>query len=295
MLKSSTEQRRSQVLTALLRQPFPCCGFAQASSTTSLLLRLDLYAVDAPFRIGAADRQEQRSKKKKATMGVNLCFIARVADGMLLVASTDPMRSSDSQETMDVYKSQAKQILAGLTERSPSKCSIDSGPFAFHYVISDAVVYLAMTPKSYPKRAIFRYLGEVAQEFVQEVTATCNGGDWRQAVATVGRPYAYIQFDRRLQAKRRQYADPRRVGAASQLDADLADIHSIMRRNIDEVLNRGERLDALVETSQTLRSEAGKYKWGAKKFSLMVAWQQYAPLICLGAVVAFVVYLKVRF
>jgi len=27
----------------------------------------------------------------------------------------------------------------------------------------------------------------------------------------------------------------------------------------------------------------------------MVAWQQYAPLICLGAVVAFVVYLKVRF
>ena len=169
------------------------------------------------------------------------------------------------------------------------------GPFAFHHVISDAVVYLAMTPKSYPKRAIFRYLGEVAQEFVQEVTATCNGGDWRQAVATVGRPYAYIQFDRRLQAKRRQYADPRRVGAASQLDADLADIHNIMRRNIDEVLNRGERLDALVETSQTLRSEAGKYKWGAKKFSLMVAWQQYAPLICLGAVVAFVVYLKVRF
>ena len=32
------------------------------------------------------------------------------------------------------------------------------GPFAFHHVISDAVVYLAMTPKSYPKRAIFRYL-----------------------------------------------------------------------------------------------------------------------------------------
>ena len=212
-------------------------------------------------------------------MGVNLCFIARVADGMLLVASTDPMRSSDSQETMDVYKSQAKQILAGLTERSPSKCSIDSGPFAFHYVISDAVVYLAMTPKSYPKRAIFRYLGEVAQEFVQEVTATCNGGDWRQAVATVGRPYAYIQFDRRLQAKRRQYADPRRVGAASQLDADLADIHSIMRRNIDEVLNRGERLDHLVETTTNLKQEAHKYKWGARKFSLLALWSQYAPLV----------------
>jgi vesicle transport protein SEC22 len=152
-----------------------------------------------------------------------------------------------------------------------------------------------MTPKSYPKRAIFRYLGEVAQEFAAEVTQECGGGDWRQAVATVGRPYAYIKFDRQLQAKRRQYADPRRMGQASQLDTDLADIHNIMRRNIDEVLNRGERLDALVETSQSLRSEAGKYKWGAKKFSLMVAWQQHAPLIALGFIVAFVVYLKVRF
>ena len=111
----------------------------------------------------------------------------------------------------------------------------------------------------------------------------------------MGRPYAFIKFDKTLQRKRKDYANPGDRANQSKIDSELADIHNIMRRNIDEVLNRGERLDALVETSQTLRSEAGKYKWGAKKFSLMVAWQQYAPLICLGAVVAFVVYLKVRF
>ena len=63
-------------------------------------------------------------------MGVNLCFIARVADGMLLVASTDPMRSSDSQETMDVYKSQAKQILAASRSARPSAPST-AGPLRF--------------------------------------------------------------------------------------------------------------------------------------------------------------------
>ena len=67
-----------------------------------------------------------------------------------------------------------------------------------------------------------------------------------------------------------------------------------MRRNIDEVLNRGERLDHLVETTSNLKHEAHKYKWGAKKFSYMVMWQQYAPFVAVGFVCLFVVYLKLR-
>ena len=108
-------------------------------------------------------------------------------------------------------------------------------------------------------------------------------------------PHRFIKFDKTLQRKRKAYANPGDRANQSKIDSEIADIHNIMKRNIDEVLNRGERLDHLVESTSTLKHEAAKYKWGAKKFSLMVAWQQYAPLICLGAVVAFVVYLKVRF
>ena len=108
-----------------------------------------------------------------------------------------------------------------------------------------------MTPKL-PCQPIFRYLGEVVQ-VVQEVTAS-NGGDWRQAVATVGRSRVH-PVRPAAQAKRRR-ADPRRVGAASQLDADLADIHSIMRRNIDEVPTGAAPRRAVVNAARP--SEAGK-------------------------------------
>ena len=120
-----------------------------------------------------------------------LVFVARVADSLLLVASTDQMRSSDSQDTMDVYKSQARQILRKLDARSPARCSIESGPYTFHYVISECCCYLAMTHRSYPKRLIFQYLEEIARDFAEEVARDC-GGDWRSAVETVGRPYAFI-------------------------------------------------------------------------------------------------------
>ena len=65
-------------------------------------------------------------------------------------------------------------------------------------------------------------------------------------------------------------------------------------RPCPQVLNRGERLDHLVETTTNLKQEAHKYKWGARKFSLLALWSQYAPLVAVGFVVCLVVYLKLR-
>lgn len=46
-----------------------------------------------------------------------------------------------------------------------------------------------------------------------------------------------------IQRKRREFIDPQSRSNMARLNDDLADIHSIMKKNIEEVLNRGERLD----------------------------------------------------
>ncbi|KAJ1447127.1 Longin-like domain-containing protein [Pelagophyceae sp. CCMP2097] len=223
-----------------------------------------------------------------------LVFIARVHDGMLLVASMDSMGAAEAQDTLDVYKSQAKQLLKQLGDnQAESKCSVESGPFVFHYVIQDGVCYLALTRKGYPKRLAFRFLDDMGEAFVAEARAD-HGADWRSAVETVARPYAYIKFDKTIQRKRKDYADPSARNNQTKIDEDIADIHSIMKRNIDEVLNRGERLEHLVETTSNLKSEAHKYKWGAKKYSALVLWQQYAPLVAVGVFVLVVSWIKLR-
>ncbi len=60
-------------------------------------------------------------------------FVARAADGLLLVASMDS--SLDNHQSMNVYRSQAKQLLKKLSNESLAKCSIESPPYVFHYVI----------------------------------------------------------------------------------------------------------------------------------------------------------------
>lgn len=79
-----------------------------------------------------------------------------------------------------------------------------------------------------------------------------------------------------------------------KLNDDLQSIHNIMRKTIDDVLDRlveytissfkflfhifcinpnhrGNKLDEVSEISKNLASESKKYKWGAKQLSMMVS------------------------
>ncbi|RQM28074.1 hypothetical protein B5M09_007716 [Aphanomyces astaci] len=90
----------------------------------------------------------------------------------------------------------------------------------------------------------------------------------------------------------------------SKLNNDLADIHNVMRQNIQEVLNRGEAIDrtpssifvlitllksvvGVSQISSNIADRSKEFKWGAKKLSL-----QYGPLVAIALFVVLVVYFK---
>jgi len=109
---------------------------------------------------------------------------------------------------------------------------------------------------------------------------------------TVGRAYAFIKFDQVIQRKRREYADPNSSANMRKLNDELQSIHHIMRKTIDDVLDRGSKLDDVSETSKNLVNDSKKYKWNAKKLSLMALYRQYAPLLAVGMLVIIVIFLR---
>lgn len=68
---------------------------------------------------------------------------------------------------------------------------------------------------------------------------------WLRTVETVGRQYAFIKFDRVIQRRRRDYLDPNSSSNLKKLNDDLQSIHNIMRKTIDDVLDRGNKLDGM--------------------------------------------------
>jgi len=180
-------------------------------------------------------------------MPIESVYIAREKDGLMLVASMEHGSSTPSQQ-MGLYRNQAKHILKRLSPRSAAKMSIDSDPFIFHYMISDGICYLTLTDKSYPKRLAFLFLQEICKDFEPDLKEE-YGEDWLRKVETVGRQYAFIKFDRVIQRKRREYLDPNSSVNMKKLNDDLQSIHNIMRKTIDDVLGRGDKLDGESESA----------------------------------------------
>lgn len=112
--------------------------------------------------------------------------------------------------------------------------TIESGAFTFHYIIEGDVVYLTLVDKAYPKKLAFQYLEELAKEF---------SSLYGQQIDGVARPYAFIKFDTFIQKTKKLYMDTRTQRNIDRLNQDIAEVHSIMTRNIQDVLGQGERLD----------------------------------------------------
>ncbi len=142
-------------------------------------------------------------------MPIENLYIARVTDGLILVASMEApgtggsSRGTHAGDKMDLFKNQAKQLLKKLSQQSTARMSIESNPYIFHYVIENGICYMALTDKSYPKRLAFLFLEEISKEFEADLKLD-HGDDWQRQVETVGRQYAFIKFDRTIQKRRRE-------------------------------------------------------------------------------------------
>lgn len=212
-------------------------------------------------------------------MPIEQLYISRVTDGLILVLSNENATPNSAQsEQMEVLKHQAKQLLKKMDARSTARMSIDSNPFIFHYIIDSGICYLALTEKGYPKRLAFMFLEEISRDFTDYLRAEYGDDAWQRTVETIGRQYAFIKFDRIIQKKRREYSDPNSAINMRKLNDDLQTIQNVMRKTIDDVLERGNKLDNVSEISKNIASESKKYKWYGKKLSFQALIKQYIPL-----------------
>jgi vesicle transport protein SEC22 len=115
---------------------------------------------------------------------------------------------------------------------------------------------------------------------------------WHTKVDQAARPFQFIHYDPIIQRKQREYREER-AQPKSQLNEDLSEIQSIMKKNIDEILNRGEKLDHVSNISQDLRSKSKDFKWGTKKLTWQARLQQYGPMAVGVSIVLIVLYVKI--
>uniref|UniRef100_A0A8W8L466 Vesicle-trafficking protein SEC22b n=2 Tax=Magallana gigas TaxID=29159 RepID=A0A8W8L466_MAGGI len=152
----------------------------------------------------------------------------------------------------------------------PARCSLETGPFIFHYVIERGVCFLVLCEHSFSKRLAFSFLEDLQTEF------TSNYG---QKVDSVSRPYSFIEFDSYIKKSRKNYMDSRARKNLSNINTELQDVHRIMVQNIEDVLVRGESLSALDSKASNLSVISQKYRKDARYLNLRSTYAKIAAIV----------------
>ncbi|KAK3326257.1 Longin-like domain-containing protein [Apodospora peruviana] len=198
--------------------------------------------------------------------------IARL-DGLMLCASVD---DEQTESALSEVKSQVKLILRRLNRNSEPQASIESGAaYTLHYLISQDIVFVCVTDRSYPRKLAFTYLSDLAAEFATTYPP-------QQLMSPTLRPYAFMEFDTFISRTKATYSDTRATQNLDKLNDELRDVTKVMTKNIEDLLYRGDSLERMGELSSRLRDDSKKYKRAAVKINWDLMLKQYGPFAGLG-------------
>lgn len=143
-----------------------------------------------------------------------------------------------------------------VTERTEpgQRQSITHETYVVHcYVRSDGLAGTVTTDLEYPPRVSFVLLTQLLDEFT-----TAMGNSWMSATPN---SLTYPPLEDYLA----KYQDPTAADKVSKIQKDLDETTNILHKTIDSVLERGVKLDNLVERSDDLSRQSKMFYKQAKK------------------------------
>lgn len=144
-----------------------------------------------------------------------------------------------------------------IVERSGlgSRASVKEQDYLCHvYVRNDSLGAVVIADSEYPSRVCFTLLDKVLDDFSRQVDPI----DWPSGSPTT------IQFTA-LDAYLAKYQNPREADAMTKVQAELDETKIILHNTMESLLERGEKLDDLVQKSEHLGNQSKAFYKTARK------------------------------
>ena len=133
--------------------------------------------------------------------------------------------------------------------------SVEHEGYVVHcYVRSDGLGGTVTTDLEYPARVAFVLLGQLLEDFCAE-----HGDSWKTVTTPESVPF--LKADEYL----KKYQNPAEADKVTKIQRDLDETTQILHKTIDSVLERGVKLDNLVDKSNDLSAQSKLFYKQAKK------------------------------
>ena len=110
-------------------------------------------------------------------------------------------------------------------------------------------------------------------------------------------PYGAADFNGQLKKLMVSYGTTEggKQDAITNVQQDIDNVRGIMTENIERVLERGERIDLLVDKTYRLGGGAHDFRVRSRGLKRKMWWKNMKLMVLLGVVIVFLIYLFVGF
>ncbi|XP_057480299.1 vesicle-associated membrane protein 722-like [Actinidia eriantha] len=177
-------------------------------------------------------------------MGQQSLIYSFVARGTVILA--------DYTEFTGNFVSIASQCLQKLPATN-NKFTYNCDGHTFNYLVEDGFTYCVVAAESAGRQIPMAFLDRTKEDF----TKRYGGGQ----VATAAANSLNREFGPKLKEQMQYCVDhPEEISKLAKVKAQVSEVKGVMMENIEKVLDRGEKIELLVDKTDNLRSQAQDFR-----------------------------------
>ncbi|XP_060065820.1 vesicle-associated membrane protein 7-like [Ylistrum balloti] len=173
-----------------------------------------------------------------------------------------------------------EQIMSKIAPEN-SKLTYSHGSYLFHYVCDDRIVYLCITDDDFERSKAFLFLNEIKRRFQAQYGVR----------AQTALPYAMnSEFSRVMASQMKFVTENQEPDQVEKVQGQVDELKGIMVRNIDQIADRGERLELLVDKTDELSANAVTFKKSSRTLARSMWFKNMKITIIIAVIVIVILY-----
>jgi vesicle-associated membrane protein 7 len=172
-------------------------------------------------------------------------------------------------------------LLSKITSQD-SKMSYVYDKHVFHYVVESSITYLCMADEDAKRRIPFAFLDDIKNRF-----KSSYGNRAMTAIAFAMNE----EFSPVLKKQLEYYNSNPTADNIGRVKNTIHEVKDVMVHNIEKVLERGEKIELLVDKTDRLNQQAFKFEKQSKKLKNAMWWNKVKCTIIIVSVSSVVIYL----
>ncbi|CAG7879724.1 hypothetical protein BRARA_C01000 [Brassica rapa] len=176
-----------------------------------------------------------------------------------------------------------RRILEKLSpETADERLCFSQDGYIFHILRSDGLTFLCMANDTFGRRIPFSYLEDIHMRFMK------NYG----RVAHHAPAYAMNdEFSRVLHQQMEFFSSNPSVDTLNRVRGEVSEIRSVMVENIEKIMERGDRIELLVDKTATMQDNSFHFRKQSKRLRRALWMKNAKLLVVLTCLIVLVLYI----